>query len=57
VAEDLRKILQLMADDRLSVEPLHTDTFRPDECQKAYRHIQEAGDRSLGVLFEWTDLG
>ena len=57
VAEDLRQILQLMADNRLNVEPLHTDTFKPDECQQAYRHIQEAGDRSLGVLFEWTDLG
>jgi len=57
VAEDLRQILQLMADDRLNVEPLHTDTFKPDECQKAYQHIQKAGDRSLGVLFEWADVG
>ena len=53
VAEDLRQILQLTADDRLSIEPLHTDTFKPNECQKAYQHIQKAGNRSLGVLFEW----
>jgi 2-desacetyl-2-hydroxyethyl bacteriochlorophyllide A dehydrogenase len=54
VTEDLRKILQLMASSELSVEPLHTDTFNPEECQKAYRHIQKAKDRSLGVLFEWA---
>jgi 2-desacetyl-2-hydroxyethyl bacteriochlorophyllide A dehydrogenase len=54
VAEDLRKILQLMASSRLSVEPLHTDTFKPEECQKAYRHIQKAKDKSLGVLFHWA---
>lgn len=57
VEEDLRQILQLMAAGRLTVEPLHTETFKPEECQEAYRHIQEAGDRSLGVLFEWTGAG
>jgi 2-desacetyl-2-hydroxyethyl bacteriochlorophyllide A dehydrogenase len=55
VADDLRQILQLMAEGRLTVEPLHTDTFKPEECQEAYRHIQKAGDRSLGVLFEWDE--
>lgn len=54
VAEDLRKILRLMASSELSVEPLQTDTFKPEECQEAYQHIQKAGDRSLGVLFEWA---
>ena len=54
VEEDLRQILQLMADGRLTVGPLHTDTFRPEQCQEAYRHVQKAGDRSLGVLFEWA---
>jgi 2-desacetyl-2-hydroxyethyl bacteriochlorophyllide A dehydrogenase len=57
VEEDLRQILQLMAAGRLTVEPLHTDTFKPEECQEAYRHIQKAGDRSLGVLFEWDEIG
>jgi len=54
VAEDLRKILQLMASSQLSVEPLHTDTFKPEECQEAYQHIQKAKDKTLGVLFEWA---
>ena len=54
VTEDLRKILQLMASSELSVEPLHTDTFKPEQCQEAYQHIQKAKDRSLGVLFEWA---
>ena len=54
VAEDLGQILQLMAEGQLTVEPLHTDTFKPEECQEAYRYIQNAGDRSLGVLFEWA---
>jgi 2-desacetyl-2-hydroxyethyl bacteriochlorophyllide A dehydrogenase len=57
VEEDLRQILQLMEEGRLTVEPLHTDTFKPEECQEAYRHIQKAGDRSLGVLFEWDVAG
>jgi 2-desacetyl-2-hydroxyethyl bacteriochlorophyllide A dehydrogenase len=57
VSEDLKKILQLMESSDLSVEPLHTDTFKPEECQEAYRHIQEAKDRSLGVLFEWVKDG
>ncbi len=54
VSEDLKKILQLMESSDLSVEPLHTDTFKPEECQEAYQHMQEAKDRSLGVLFEWA---
>jgi len=54
VTEDLRKILQLMESSALSVEPLHTDTFNPEQCQEAYQHIQKAKDRSLGVLFEWA---
>jgi 2-desacetyl-2-hydroxyethyl bacteriochlorophyllide A dehydrogenase len=54
VENDLQQILQLMADRRLTVEPLHTDTFKPEACQDAYRHIQDAGDRTLGVLFEWA---
>jgi 2-desacetyl-2-hydroxyethyl bacteriochlorophyllide A dehydrogenase len=57
VAEDLRKVLQLMASSELRVEPLHTDTFNPEECQEAYQHIQKAKDRSLGVLFEWVKEG
>lgn len=55
VAQDLRQILQLMAGSELTVEPLHTDTFKPEECQEAYQHIQKAKDRSLGVLFEWIE--
>jgi threonine dehydrogenase-like Zn-dependent dehydrogenase len=57
VAEDLNKVLELMADSRLIAAPLHTDTFQPADCQEAYRHIQKARDRSLGVLFEWSGGG
>lgn len=57
VSEDLRKILQLMESSDLRVEPLHTDTFKPEECQEAYQHIQRVKDRSLGVLFEWVKPG
>jgi threonine dehydrogenase-like Zn-dependent dehydrogenase len=57
VAGDLHQILELMAASRLVVQPLHTDTFAPDQCQEAYQHIQSAGDRALGVLFDWTGSG
>jgi 2-desacetyl-2-hydroxyethyl bacteriochlorophyllide A dehydrogenase len=57
VSEDLRKILELMERSELQIEPLHTDTFKPQSCQRAYRHIQTAKDRSLGVLFEWSEAG
>jgi threonine dehydrogenase-like Zn-dependent dehydrogenase len=54
VAADLGQVLQLMAEEKLLVRPLHTDTFAPEACQQAYQHIQGAGDRALGVLFDWT---
>ena len=57
VSEDLRKILQLMESSDLRVEPLHTDTFTPEECQEAFQHIQRAKDRSIGVLFDWVKHG
>jgi threonine dehydrogenase-like Zn-dependent dehydrogenase len=57
VAEDLNKVLELIAGSKLVVEPLHTDTFDPVACQEAYRQLQRAKDRSLGVLFDWTGSG
>lgn len=57
VSDDLRQILQLMGSGELRVEPLLTDTFRPQQCQEAYRHMQNAKDRALGVVFAWVDGG
>jgi hypothetical protein len=54
VSADLSQILKLLAGSRLCVEPLHTDTFLPQDCQDAYRYIQESEDRAIGVLFDWT---
>jgi 2-desacetyl-2-hydroxyethyl bacteriochlorophyllide A dehydrogenase len=55
VSEDLKTVLKLMESSALKVEPLHTDTFQPAECQEAFQHIKTANDRSIGVLFDWTE--
>lgn len=55
VKGDLELAIELIRSRRLTVEPFITGRYRPESCQEAYRHLVEAGDRALGVLFDWSE--
>jgi 2-desacetyl-2-hydroxyethyl bacteriochlorophyllide A dehydrogenase len=45
----------LMQTRRFDVEGLILHRFKPENCQEAYRFISEHREKTMGVLFNWTD--
>ncbi len=54
VLNDLELAVELISSRRLIVEPFITGRYPPESCQEAYRHLVEAGDRAMGLLFDWS---
>lgn len=44
----------LAADGRFSLSGLNTHTFKPEECEKAYKLAGEQKADTMGILFEWS---
>ena len=55
VERDLWETLALMESEELRVAPLHTHSYKPDECQRAYSELLDARDRAIGAVFDWTE--
>ncbi|HAI11800.1 MAG TPA: alcohol dehydrogenase [Phycisphaerales bacterium] len=46
-------VLDLMAQDKLMVEPLLTHTFYPEQAAEAYHGVRMDKDQYMGVVFDW----
>lgn len=57
VRRDLEEVLRRMAEGSLSMAPLHTHSYRPEQCQEAYTELLGARDSVLGALFDWRSHG
>jgi threonine dehydrogenase-like Zn-dependent dehydrogenase len=53
----MAQMLQWIAEKRLIVEPLISQIVQPEALAVAYRDLQNAQDRTIGVLIDWRDLG
>ena len=55
VERDLWEILSLMERGAVQVAPLHTHSYAPADCQRAYGELLEARDTAIGAVFDWTE--
>ncbi len=51
--QNSRRALDLIAQRRLRVRPLHTHTLSPNDAQQAYTGIVDNKAEYLGVVFDW----
>lgn len=53
--DDLKLAIDMIRTRRIAVEPFLSGHYRPESCQDAYQHLLAAGDRAMGVLFDWRE--
>lgn len=46
---------QLLQEGRFNMDGINTHSFKPQECDKAYRFMTEHRDQTMGILFDWSD--
>jgi threonine dehydrogenase-like Zn-dependent dehydrogenase len=51
-----RMLLQLAAERRLVIQPLHTHTLSPAEGQAGFEGLRGRQDEYVGVVFDWSRL-
>ena len=49
--------LRLLAEGRVTVEPLLTHVLPPTEAQRAFEGLRDRRDEYQGVVFDWTGAG
>ncbi|MBN8712203.1 MAG: zinc-binding alcohol dehydrogenase [Verrucomicrobia bacterium] len=49
-------VLELIAANRLAVEPLYTHKLNPEQAGEGYRGLREDKEKYLGVIFDWTEF-
>lgn len=47
-------LLRMLADGRISVAGLNTNTFNPADCQSAYELPWQDRGATMGIVFDWT---
>ena len=53
VSEHVSAIFNWLRDGLLTVKPLLTHVYSPDQCQEAYERMQQDKDGCQSVLFDW----
>jgi 2-desacetyl-2-hydroxyethyl bacteriochlorophyllide A dehydrogenase len=47
-------ILDLMAKERLSINPFYTHKLYPSQAEQAYKGLRDEPEKYMGVVFDWT---
>jgi threonine dehydrogenase-like Zn-dependent dehydrogenase len=55
--DEAELFLELVANGRLHMAPLISRRVAPDEANRVYDDLLGGRDRTLGVVFDWTQLG
>ncbi len=50
-------LFTLVSSGRFSLEGLNTHVFRPEACVEAYTTANRDRDKTMGIVFDWSDSG